>query len=62
MFFYRLVLFLKLLTVHPNEENCLSLVYRDEETLKFTKYVNSQLNAESDSQCCFYELNVVYYE
>ena len=50
----------ELLTVNP-EENCLSLVYRDEETLKFTKYVNSNLNEQMHSSC-FYEINVIYYE
>ena len=43
------------MTVNP-EENCLALVYRDEETLNFTKYVNSNLNE------CFYEISFVYYE
>lgn len=50
----------ELLTVSP-EENCLALVYRDEETLKFTKYVNANLN-ESIKNGCFYEISVVYYE
>lgn len=54
------IFILKLLTVNP-EENCLALVYRDEETLKFTKCVNSKIN-ELNKNGCFYEISVVYYE
>ncbi len=43
------------------EENCLSLVYRDEETLKFTKYVNSNIK-NLNKQECFYEICFVYNE
>lgn len=50
----------ELLTVNP-EENCLALVYRDEETLRFTKYVNTNVN-DLNKNGCFYEISVVYYE
>ncbi|CAF0908772.1 unnamed protein product [Brachionus calyciflorus] len=50
----------ELLTVNP-EENCMALVYRDTETLRFTKFVNSELN-KINSNGCFYEIYIVYYE
>ena len=37
------------------------MVYRDEETLKFTKYVNSRIS-KLNSDACFYEISVIYYE
>ncbi|CAG0885374.1 unnamed protein product [Darwinula stevensoni] len=46
----------ELLTVEP-KQNCLALVYRDDETLRFSKYVNSTLNPLG-----FHSLNLVYYE
>jgi hypothetical protein len=52
----------ELLTVGPeDEDNCVALVFRDEETLKFTKYVNSKIRKINNSGC-FYEISVVYYE
>lgn len=52
----------ELLTVGPDDENnCIALVFRDEETLKFTKYVNSNIRKLNNS-ACFYEISVVYYE
>ncbi|XP_065809063.1 prolyl 3-hydroxylase OGFOD1 [Labrus bergylta] len=50
----------ELLTVYP-EDNCLALVYRDKETLKFVKHVNQK--SSSDSTCrAFYDYSFVYYE
>ncbi|XP_076593776.1 prolyl 3-hydroxylase OGFOD1 isoform X2 [Chaetodon auriga] len=54
----------ELLTVHP-EDNCLALVYRDKETLKFVKHVNHKSSSESDnSSTCrpLYDFSFVYYE
>ena len=48
----------ELVTVEP-EENTLSLVYRDKESLKFVKYVNSRLEEVGD---CFHDLFLTYYE
>jgi len=45
----------ELVTVTP-EENTLSLVYRDKESLKFIKYVNSRLEKP------FHDLQITYYE
>ena len=45
----------ELVTVMP-EENTLSLVYRDKESLKFIKYVNSRLDNS------FHDLFITYYE
>ena len=45
----------ELLTVIP-ENNCLAMVYRDTETLRFTKYITSRLKKT------FYEISLVYYE
>ena len=45
----------ELVTVMP-EENTLSLVYRDRESLKFIKYVNSRLDNS------FHDLFITYYE
>jgi len=45
----------ELLTVLP-ENNCLAMVYRDTETLKFTKYITSRLKKT------FYEISLVCYE
>ncbi|XP_059212372.1 prolyl 3-hydroxylase OGFOD1 [Centropristis striata] len=46
----------ELLTVYP-EDNCLALVYRDKETLKFVKHINHRSSSES-----FYDFSFVYYE
>ncbi len=52
----------ELLTVGlDDEDNCVALVFRDDETLKFTKYVNSKIRKMNNSGC-FYEISVVYYE
>ena len=48
----------ELVTVEP-EENTLSLVYRDKESLKFVKFVNSRLREMAD---CFHDLFLTYYE
>ena len=45
----------ELVTVFP-EENTLSLVYRDKDSLKFIKYVNSKLEKS------FNDLFLTYYE
>ncbi|XP_008120509.2 prolyl 3-hydroxylase OGFOD1 [Anolis carolinensis] len=54
----------ELLTVNP-EDNCLALVYRDRETLKFVKYINHQsLNQETTQPeyTGFWDFSFVYYE
>eukprot|EP00057_Strongylocentrotus_purpuratus_P006540 XP_011661014.1 PREDICTED: prolyl 3-hydroxylase OGFOD1 isoform X1 [Strongylocentrotus purpuratus] len=58
----------ELLSVLP-EENSLSLVYRDKETLKFVKHINHSYRTSrgsngnpQNSHCAFYELYLVYYE
>ena len=43
------------------DENCISIVYRDEETLKFTKYANTNIK-KINNLGCFYEISLVYYE
>ena len=48
----------ELVTVEP-EENTLSLVYRDKESLKFVKYVNCRLGEAGE---CFHDLFLTYYE
>ena len=45
----------ELVTVMP-EENTLSLVYRDKDSLKFVKYVNSRMEHS------FHDLFLTYYE
>jgi len=47
----------ELVTVEP-ENNSLNLVYRDKESLKFTKYVNSGIEESGP----FYDLDFSYYE
>eukprot|EP00118_Oscarella_pearsei_P013781 m.113866 g.113866 ORF g.113866 m.113866 type:complete len:446 (+) comp37467_c0_seq2:320-1657(+) len=49
----------ELLTVLPTS-NALALVYRDEETLKFTKYVNALSSCNDCKE--FYDLYFTYYE
>jgi len=49
----------QLLTVTPSE-NSLALVYRDQETLKFVKYLNCEVNKMPNKG--FYDLSVTYYE
>ncbi|XP_067327107.1 prolyl 3-hydroxylase OGFOD1 isoform X2 [Anolis sagrei] len=54
----------ELLTVNP-EDNCLALIYRDRETLKFVKYINHQsLNqvATQPEHTGFWDFSFVYYE
>ncbi|XP_068022691.1 prolyl 3-hydroxylase OGFOD1 isoform X2 [Melanerpes formicivorus] len=54
----------ELLTVNP-EENCLALVYRDKETMKFVKYINHQSLAgqrQHPSSRGFWDFSFVYYE
>ena len=54
-----LVFFFQLLTVQP-KENSLALVYRDKDTLKFVKHVNSSVNKMPNKG--FYDISAVYYE
>ncbi|XP_052257592.1 prolyl 3-hydroxylase OGFOD1-like [Dreissena polymorpha] len=49
----------ELLTVTP-QENSLALVYRDQDTLKFVKYLNC--GAEKMPNKGFYDISAVYYE
>ncbi|NWU95243.1 OGFD1 hydroxylase, partial [Upupa epops] len=54
----------ELLTVNP-EDNCLALVYRDKETLKFVKYINHRSLArlkKHPSRTGFWDFSFVYYE
>ncbi|NXX82246.1 OGFD1 hydroxylase, partial [Urocolius indicus] len=54
----------ELLTVNP-EDNCLALVYRDKETLKFVKYINQRSSArlkQRPSSAAFWDFSFVYYE
>jgi prolyl 3-hydroxylase /prolyl 3,4-dihydroxylase len=48
-----------LLSIVP-EENCLTLVYRDTQTLKFTKYLNTRMKENSFD--FIYEIALVFYE
>ncbi|ESO92501.1 hypothetical protein LOTGIDRAFT_120424, partial [Lottia gigantea] len=49
----------ELLSVTP-EDNCLALVYRDKNTLKFIKHINHKCVDSSQPQ--FYDISTVYYE
>ncbi|XP_050401516.2 prolyl 3-hydroxylase OGFOD1 isoform X1 [Patella vulgata] len=49
----------ELLSVSP-ENNCLALVYRDKNTLRFVKHINHQ--STQHSQPYFYDISTVYYE
>ncbi|PKK23190.1 2-oxoglutarate and iron-dependent oxygenase domain containing 1, transcript variant X3 [Columba livia] len=54
----------ELLTVNP-EENCLALVYRDKETMKFVKYINHRSLAhlkKHPNRTGFWDFSFVYYE
>ncbi|XP_068249664.1 prolyl 3-hydroxylase OGFOD1 [Palaemon carinicauda] len=51
----------ELLTVLPRS-NCFALVYRDAETLKFTKYINASVKDLGNKDSIFYELNCMYRE
>ncbi|XP_042293479.1 prolyl 3-hydroxylase OGFOD1 [Sceloporus undulatus] len=54
----------ELLTVNP-EGNCLALIYRDRETLKFVKYVNHRSlkpMATQPEHAGFWDFSFVYYE
>ncbi|NXJ12702.1 OGFD1 hydroxylase, partial [Odontophorus gujanensis] len=54
----------ELLTVNP-EDNCLALVYRDKETMKFVKYINHRSLArlkKHPSRRGFWDFSFVYYE
>ncbi|OWK54096.1 Prolyl 3-hydroxylase OGFOD1 [Lonchura striata] len=54
----------ELLTVNP-EENCLALVYRDKETMKFVKYINHRSLARLNkhpNRTGFWDFSFVYYE
>ncbi|TFK00114.1 plasma protease C1 inhibitor [Platysternon megacephalum] len=54
----------ELLTVNP-ENNCLALIYRDKETLKFVKYVNHrslERPKKQQSRAGFWDFSFVYYE
>ena len=49
----------QLLTVQPME-NSLALVYRDKDTLKFVKHLNTNVNKMPNKG--FYDISAVYYE
>ncbi|XP_066860783.1 prolyl 3-hydroxylase OGFOD1 [Anser cygnoides] len=54
----------ELLTVNP-EDNCLALVYRDKETMKFVKYINHRSLArlkKHPNRKGFWDFSFVYYE
>ncbi|XP_008947209.1 PREDICTED: prolyl 3-hydroxylase OGFOD1, partial [Merops nubicus] len=54
----------ELLTVNP-EANCLALVYRDKETMKFVKYINHRSLArlkKHPNRRGFWDFSFVYYE
>ncbi|XP_034281363.1 prolyl 3-hydroxylase OGFOD1 [Pantherophis guttatus] len=51
----------ELLTVNP-EANCLALVYRDRETLKFVKYINQRSLEQTPDPKKFWDFSFVYYE
>ncbi|KAF4111186.1 prolyl 3-hydroxylase OGFOD1 [Onychostoma macrolepis] len=53
----------ELLTVYP-EDNSLALVYRDKDTLKFIKHINSSSSSQLSSQntTAFYDFSFNYYE
>ncbi|NXS56034.1 OGFD1 hydroxylase, partial [Brachypteracias leptosomus] len=54
----------ELLTVNP-EDNCLALVYRDKETMKFVKYINHRSLArlkKHPNRRAFWDFSFVYYE
>ncbi|KAM9626130.1 prolyl 3-hydroxylase OGFOD1 isoform 2-T2 [Morphnus guianensis] len=54
----------ELLTVNP-EDNCLALVYRDKETMKFVKYINHHSLArlkKHPNRTGFWDFSFVYYE
>ncbi|KAH0619484.1 hypothetical protein JD844_000141 [Phrynosoma platyrhinos] len=54
----------ELLTVNP-EDNCLALIYRDQETLKFVKYINHHSLKQMATQhehTGFWDFSFVYYE
>ncbi|KAM6057690.1 prolyl 3-hydroxylase OGFOD1 [Chlamydotis macqueenii] len=54
----------ELLTVNP-EDNCLALVYRDKETMKFVKYINHRSLARlkrHPNRTGFWDFSFVYYE
>jgi len=51
----------ELLTVMP-KSNSLCMVYRDKETLKFTKHINSTVLDLPKEEQQFYEVNCTYYE
>ena len=60
--------FLQLLTICPTS-NCLALVYRDKETVRFVKHINASCKDALDEQKAdvndffgFYDLSAVYYE
>ncbi|XP_038068224.1 prolyl 3-hydroxylase OGFOD1-like [Patiria miniata] len=54
----------ELLSVSP-ENNGLSLVYRDKETLRFVKHINhrfTECHSEGDREPVIYDIQLVYYE
>ncbi|XP_070616600.1 prolyl 3-hydroxylase OGFOD1 [Erythrolamprus reginae] len=51
----------ELLTVNP-EANCLALIYRDRETLKFVKYINQRSLEQTPDPKEFWDFSFVYYE
>ncbi|XP_071952264.1 prolyl 3-hydroxylase OGFOD1-like [Antedon mediterranea] len=51
----------ELLSVTP-KENCLSLVYRDKDTLRFVKHINHKVTELADGATSFHDIAFVYYE
>ncbi|XP_044125949.1 prolyl 3-hydroxylase OGFOD1 [Bufo gargarizans] len=51
----------ELLTVYP-ENNCLALVYRDKETMKFVKHINHKSLQRDANRRGFWDFAFVYYE
>ncbi|XP_013406972.1 prolyl 3-hydroxylase OGFOD1 [Lingula anatina] len=50
----------ELLTVNPME-NCLALVYRDKDTMRFVKHINHKIQEMPDGSV-YYDISAVYYE
>uniref|UniRef100_T2M9H1 uS12 prolyl 3-hydroxylase n=1 Tax=Hydra vulgaris TaxID=6087 RepID=T2M9H1_HYDVU len=49
----------ELLSVHP-VSNCLSLVYRDDETMRFHKYINNKVKEQTRHE--YFEISAIYFE
>jgi len=51
----------ELLTVHP-ADNCLALVYRDKDTLRFVKHINNKVKELPSDRQHFYDFSLNYFE